>query len=255
MPQNPSDLFLAYYTIGYRSPAVLARVSKTPLRTVYYWLSKLRKQGNLDHLPRKGRPRKLSGHEVVSLIQTVRHHPERSSKDLAEGSSCSSRTLRRYLSDKGYTKKKPRFVPLLTTLHKEKRLQFARAHLHDDWSRTVFSDETSMQLEANAVKLWCKKSKTPIKGRPKNRKKIMAWGGFSATMKTPLATFDEIMDSKVYTEILAEFLVPSVVPLGTRWRFQQDNDPKHTSRFTRGWLADRLTKESLLWNGPLVLQI
>uniref|UniRef100_A0A8C5MWR5 Tc1-like transposase DDE domain-containing protein n=1 Tax=Leptobrachium leishanense TaxID=445787 RepID=A0A8C5MWR5_9ANUR len=46
------------------------------------------------------------------------------------------------------------------------------------------------------------------------------------------------MNSLQYQEILDDNVMQSVtnLRLGRRWTFQQDNDPKHTSKFTRAWL-------------------
>jgi hypothetical protein len=150
----------------------------------------------------------------------------------------SPKTVSNYLDALDYRKVKPRFVSRLTEEHRRRRLEFSRAHLNDNWSRTIFSDETAMQLGSNSVLVWTKKSKVPVKERPKIRKKIMAWAAFSGTDRTPLVTFDEIMTSQVYCEILDEFLLPLTHKLGSRFRFQHDNDPKHTSRFTKQWLAE-----------------
>ena len=63
------------------------------------------------------------------------------------------------------------------------------------------------------------------------------WGAISRKGAAPLAVFEGIMDSTFYQSVLAEHLVPfvnEVYPDGHR--FQQDNDPKHVSRSTRGWM-------------------
>ena len=84
----------------------------------------------------------------------------------------------------------------------------------------------------------------PVCPMPKDRSKIMAWGGFCVQVKTSLFCFNQIMDGKFYVEILGKHLPEIRRLLGRRWRFQQDNDPKHTSR---------VAKEFLQGNVPIVL--
>ncbi|KAI8522083.1 hypothetical protein Bbelb_018370 [Branchiostoma belcheri] len=49
------------------------------------------------------------------------------------------------------------------------------------------------------------------------------------------------MDSTKYQDILAKNVSKSVkqLKLGRRWTFQQDNDPKHTSKSTKAWLEKK----------------
>jgi hypothetical protein len=67
----------------------------------------------------------------------------------------------------------------------------------------------------------------------------MAWGGISVKGKTPLFCFTEIMDGPFYVNILQNQLLPAVQNMyGGGWRLQQDNDPKHTSRVAKKFIAE-----------------
>src|SRR5947209_8058025 len=117
---------------------------------------------------------------------------------------------------------------MLTIDHKCKCVEWAQRHLNDDWDHTLFSDEIAFQLFRNTVERW-HKGKRPIRPMPKDRTKLFAWGGFCIEGKTSLYCFSEIMDAEFYVEILRRHLPEIEELLGDEWRFQQDNDPKHTS--------------------------
>ena len=68
----------------------------------------------------------------------------------------------------------------------------------------------------------------------------MLWGCFAASGPGALVKINGIMNSTKYQDILAKNLVASArkLRLGRRWTFQQDNDPKHTSKSTQKWFCE-----------------
>uniref|UniRef100_A0A8C5P5W6 AT-rich interactive domain-containing protein 3 n=1 Tax=Leptobrachium leishanense TaxID=445787 RepID=A0A8C5P5W6_9ANUR len=67
---------------------------------------------------------------------------------------------------------------------------------------------------------------------------ITLWGCFASAGTGKLQRVQGTMNSLQYQEILDDNVMQSVtnLRLGRRWTFQQDNDPKHTSKSTRAWL-------------------
>ncbi len=53
---------------------------------------------------------------------------------------------------------------------------------------------------------------------------------------------DGIVNSQMYCSILKEKMLPSLCALGRRALFQHDNDPKHTSKATVGFLKKNRVK-------------
>ena len=126
------------------------------------------------------------------------------------------------MSDLGYRSALPLATPMLTSAHKQRRVEWAQ---NDNWKKTLFSDETSFQLFRNTIKHWYKNAK-PIRPMPKNRSKIFTWGWF---LCKSLTCFQHIMDGKYYTEILEQHIPKIKSMFRGNWQLQQDNDPKHTS--------------------------
>ena len=90
-----------------------------------------------------------------------------------------------------------------------------------------------------------------LNGKPKYPLKVHVWGGISKRGPTELIIFEGIMDVEFYvTQILANGLLPFVrqaFPDG--YRFQQDNDPKHTSRRACQFMeSPDLNPIELLWH-------
>jgi len=70
---------------------------------------------------------------------------------------------------------------------------------------------------------------------------IMVWGCISWHGTGRLHHIDGRMNAKQYVEILSESFLGSLQNQNVRPRttiFQQDNDPKHTSKLARQWFAD-----------------
>ncbi len=65
---------------------------------------------------------------------------------------------------------------------------------------------------------------------------VLMWGCMSAAGVGELHFIDGIMNSQIYCSILKEKMLPSLRALGRRALFQHDNDPKHTSKATVGFL-------------------
>ena len=156
-------------------------------------------------------------------------------------------TVCRQLERLGYTSILPRGTPMLTQEHKNARVQWAIKHKNDDWSRTIFTDETCYQLFRNTIRRWSLNPSAEVKRIPKNRQKIMVWGGISIKGLIGYHSFRNIMDGPYFVRILQDHLIPNAKnQFGRRWRLQMDNDPKHRSRVAQDFLS-RETPEVIDW--------
>ena len=82
-----------------------------------------------------------------------------------------------------------------------------------------------------------KETNIPVKSTSKHTPKLHVWGAFSARGTFPLKIFRENLTGLGYIHILNECLIAQgqvLYPDG--WIFQEDNDPKHTSKIAKDFM-------------------
>lgn len=161
----------------------------------------------------------------------------------------SSRTIQRRLVEKGLYSRRPAKKPLLTKKHRMNRLAFARQHLHwtiQKWNTVLFSDESKFNMINSDGMCFVRR---PVNKRldPRYYKttvkhgggSVLVWGCFSGNGTGPLYCINGIMDRFLYRDILENIMLPYAeeeMPL--RWRYQHDNDPKHTAQVVKQWFQE-----------------
>ncbi|KAJ8475368.1 hypothetical protein ONZ51_g6604 [Trametes cubensis] len=155
----------------------------------------------------------------------------------------SVQTIRRALKVSGMravTKKKR---PQLTKRHRDKRYAFALSKKDwtvEDWKRVVWSDETKINRIGSDGRKWVWKKKGEglsdqmVEGTLKfGGGSLMVWGCFGWKGTGHSCKITGKMDADLYVEIIEDELRHSFF----HWDyntddiiFQQDNDPKHTSK-------------------------
>lgn len=242
--ENQRQTVLHFWKQGTREAKEIHSLTNIPLRTIYYNLQKIDKYGDVKHRGGNGRHKKLTADASRTVGQYIRRDPLISAGSIAKkltktGINISRSTVSRHLTTNGYKNSLPLCTPMLTSSHKENRVAWAKCHINDNWNKIVFTDETAFQLFQNTIKRWHKGAR-PTRPIPKDRRKIFAWGGFCRKGKTSLFCFRQIMDGKFYVEILDKHIPEINKLLGKRWQFQQDNDPKHTSRIAKEFLRENV---------------
>jgi hypothetical protein len=75
--------------------------------------------------------------------------------------------------------------------------------------------------------------------RPKHPPKVHVWAGISAKGATSVVIFTGILKATRYTDIVEAALTPFIEEYYPKHhRFQQDNDPKHTSRWSQNYFEE-----------------
>ena len=158
------------------------------------------------------------------------------------GTSFSRSTVTNILHKANLRGCRPRKAPLLRSMHLKARLKFADEYSVKEpsyWNSVLWSNETKMELfsHSSSQYVWRKKNeafkaKNTIPTVKHGGGSLMFWGCFSAKGVGALVRVNGIMKKEDYRDILEVNLKQSArnLGIGRRWIFQQDNDPKHTSK-------------------------
>ena len=215
-------------------------------QTIWRWLKHYRTHdGSTSPLPRGGRPTKLTP-EVLQLIDSaMQGDDETTAQELVVklhdlGFLMSKRTVLAGRKILGWTHRGSAYCQLIRDVNKQKRLQWALAHVNDEFHNIIWTDEITVQMESHR-RFCCRKrgQKPRYKPRPKHPTKVHVWAGISWNGSTRICVFDGIMTAEVYVNILSQCQVPfcqQVYPNGHQ--FMQDNDPKHTSHRAQSFFEE-----------------
>jgi hypothetical protein len=214
------------------------------------------------HIPNKenakiGRPSKLTPHDKRAIVHHILSGEASNAVQATKfinsiiPTTVCTQTVRNTLKAaklKAVTKKKK---PLLSPAHRKKRLAFALKHQHwtiEDWKRVIWSDETKVnRMGSDGQEYVWKKAGEPlgereVKGTLKfGGGNLMVWGCMGWNGVGILCEVEGRMNAEQYISILEECLLRSMEESGIDEEdiiFQQDNDPKHTSKLATKWFED-----------------
>jgi len=251
--------------------------TKDSVRKIFYRVSKNK---SFKDKPRSGRPQKLGERESRILTRILANSDQKTAEAVRKQASVhhnifvSKDTVRRCLNKSGYVARVKRKKPILTNRHKKARLNWAkekRAWTVEQWQNVVWSDETALTLvQEGREYTWLKKGEDIlddkfVQGTKKfGGGKLMIWACMTFKGMGLACKIDETLDSTLYCQILKEELMQTLdyYDLSTdKVLFQQDNDPKHTSKLatntleelnikTLGWPAQSpdLNPIEMMWN-------
>ena len=231
-----------------------------PMSTLCMKRKRYLERNTLEPLPRSGRPRITTEREDRMVLRESQKDPFKPSQQIAIDigrADVSPNTIRRRLLTLGglhcrVASKKP----LLSRKNRIARFKWALDHRNwtlDQWKSILWSDESKFCIRnhgsrnvyrPNGQRFNPKYTQKTVK----HDKSIMVWGCFSYNGIGKLYRIHRIMDSAVYHMILRSQMFPSARDLfgESPWIFQQDNDPKHTSRLIKSYL-ERKNVNVLQW--------
>jgi transposase len=238
---------------GLSSRAISKRVSVSHMTVsrIRHEAAKSDKQAN------RGRPAKLSLQDKRKLAWLITSGEVgtavKATKVLLASTNvkASSQTVRRALRDAGLKARAKQKKPRLLPHHFRQRFEFAKRHESwtvEDWKRVIWSDETKISRLSSEGREWTWKrpgeglQAPQVKGTLKfGGGSLMLWGCMTAQGVGYACRIEGRMDAHLYTRILDDEFQKTIEYYGldrSRLIFQQDNDPKHTSRLASKWFGD-----------------
>jgi hypothetical protein len=163
----------------------------------------------------------------------------------------SSQTLHRHLKFHGMIPVVKKKRPLLKARHRRARLEFAERHAEwtlEDWKRILWSDETKINRLGSDGRKYVWKDRDEglsdrlVEGTVKfGGGNLMMWGCMGWDGIGYATRIEGKMDSDLYVSIMEDELQQTLEYWGKTTDdmiFQQDNDPKHTSKKAKKWFDD-----------------
>ena len=234
---------------GYKK---IAHTLKLGCSTVAKIIWRFKRAGSTQNRPRVGRPKKLSARAERHIQMLSLKDRRRSAVSIAAeieevaGQPVSAQTIRCTLHVIGVYGCHPKRKPLLKTIHKKARKQFAEdmSTKHMDYKNHVlWSDEMKINLfGSDSFKhVWRRpdeeyKDKCVMPTVKHGGGNVMVWGCMSVAGVGELHFIEGNMNSNMYCEILPQSMIPSIQKLGCRAVFQHDDDPKLTFKTTTALL-------------------
>ena len=229
-------------------------------------ISNIRSQHRPD-LPKSsgGRPNLLSPYDLRHCTRLIQSGGANTPAQLAKVVSnmknipISSSTICRGLKKSGMKAVVKQKKPYLKAEHRRRRMKFATQYRNwtiEDWKRVIWSDETKINRLGSDGKNWAwKKPQEPLQDRLVQGTlkfgggSLMIWGCMTWDGVGYAARINGTMNSQTYVDILEDDLLKTLDWYGKEVPeivFQQDNDPKHTSKLAKTWFEEH-NMEVLEW--------
>jgi len=234
--------------LTYNDLAVKYNITKSGAKKIF---DKFLTTSSVKQQPGQGRKRATTNRENTLIVREAIKNPTTTAADIKESVhvAVSISTIKRRLREAGLQNYMAKKKPLISKRNKAKRLAFAKKYASmslDFWKTVIWSDESKFELigQKKRQKVW----RQPNQGLQERFLQhtvkhgggsIMVWGCFSWDGVGNLCQIKGKMTGMDYAEILRGNLKESANKIGlTHFVFQQDNDPKHTSRVAKQYFEE-----------------
>ena len=232
----------------------IAQIVKVSVGGVRRTLNRNIKTGKTCSRSRSGRPKVTTSRQDRFIVrQSLTNRLATAPKiaaDFSETKPVSVKTIARRLKAAGLDGRVAVRKPLLRKQNIVKRLAWAKAHKNwslEKWKKCLFSDESKYELFGSHRRQYVRRRQGErylpeciVPTVKHGGGSVIVWGCFGNNKVGDLIKIEGIMDAKYYHKILSRHAVPSGTKLIEKgFVFQQDNDPKHTSKMCKKYLQNK----------------
>lgn len=204
---------------------------------------------------RKTRERKTTSREDAAIVRIAKQDPftgapkikAQIEKNLKLKLSVS--TIKSRLRENNLFGRIARHKPLVSKRNRNRRLTFAKEHVNKGlkfWKNVLWSDESKFNRFGSDGKQYVRRPRNQelspqytLKTVKHGGGNVIVWGCFSWDGVGPLHRIQGRMDQVIYKHIMEQVMLPHAEEnLPLVWKFQQDNDPKHTAKSIKKWFND-----------------
>jgi transposase len=206
-------IFLHLHKLGPKlSIKAIAKELKCSRDTIQTWVDRYQETGDIQDEEGRGRKRKTSEKEDLNIITMAKRQRTSTLADIStsmskQGVDISYETVRRRLNEQGFYKLQPLKKPLLSDTHRENRLKWAMDNKKTDWSKVIFTDETTISLFSKPKKVWRQKGEIVKAPTVKHSAKVHVYGCFSEKGFGNIYCFTENLNSELLCTIYKKTLL------------------------------------------------
>ena len=201
----------------------------------------------------RGRKKKLDTRSVRKLVRYLQQNPFTPATVIKENLCipASVSTIKRRLRENDLCARSPRKVPKLSKKQIKNRLAFAERHKDwpaSKWRNILWSDESKIVLFGTPGRRTYVRRPALQEYNPRYTLKtvkhgglsIMVWACFSYNGVGPIHRIEGIMNAEIYKNIMKDVMLPyAEYEMPLIWVYQQDNDPKHTSKIAKKGFSEQ----------------
>jgi hypothetical protein len=132
-----------------KSLGLISSIINRPKTTIFSFFKRWTERKKIGNKKPGGRKMKLLQRDNKKIENHLKKYPQTQIKDLKQKFhlNCHYQTLIKTVKKLGYGRHKMARKPLITTAHKNNRLNFARRYLnYQNWNQVLWTDEVSFEV-------------------------------------------------------------------------------------------------------------